>query len=125
VLHPSLGIAWFRKIDKERESESLNATRAEVLFEHVYESYQKIHANNEESHQPKVVVPASRPGTFGSFLDDICMANVEDVSGPVAPPESELKRFWDAFKNYKGDCNAPLAWWKVSFSCLVYLKTRC
>ncbi|KAF7372567.1 hypothetical protein MVEN_00119300 [Mycena venus] len=112
LLHPSLGIAWFRKIDKERESDLLNATRVEVLFEHVYESYQQIHGNNDESHQPKAAAQLSRPSTFGSFLDDICMANVEDVSVPEIAPERELKRFWDAFKSPKGDRNAPLTWWK-------------
>ncbi|KAJ6549658.1 hypothetical protein B0H10DRAFT_1968933 [Mycena sp. CBHHK59/15] len=114
LLHHSLGITWFCRIDKERGSELLNATRAEVLFEHVYESYQQIHANNDESRQPNAAVQPSRPGTFSSFLDDICMANVEDVSVPEIAPESELKCFCNALKNYKGDCNAPLTWWKAS-----------
>ncbi|KAF7351928.1 HATC-domain-containing protein [Mycena venus] len=111
LLHPSLGITWFRKIDLERDSELLSVTRAEVLFEHVYESYQQIHAG-EESRQPKATAQLSRDGTFGSFLDDISMANVEDASMPEIVPESELKRFWSAFKNYNGDRNAPLTWWK-------------
>ncbi|KAJ7827733.1 hypothetical protein B0H13DRAFT_1917484 [Mycena leptocephala] len=98
LLHPSLGIAWFRKIDKERESASLlNATRTEVLFEHVYESYQKIHANNEES---------PTQGCDTAF------------------PARELKRFWDAFQNYKGDRNAPLAWWKVAAYFVFIALTR-
>jgi hypothetical protein len=45
-------------------------------------------------HQPKNVAQPSWPGTFGSFLDGTCMANVEDVSVPEIAPESELKRFW-------------------------------
>ncbi len=45
------------------------------------------------------------------------MVDVADVSEPPGDAtESELQRFWKAFKNYTGDVNAPLTWWKVSLS---------
>jgi hypothetical protein len=75
VLHLSLGIEWFRKA--EAASDLLSATRAQVLFEHVYTSYQDIHVHHSAQTQAPVV--SARPSTSGSFLDNICMANVVRV----------------------------------------------
>ncbi|KAJ7809364.1 hypothetical protein B0H14DRAFT_2379796 [Mycena olivaceomarginata] len=109
LLHPSFGIKFFRKI--ESDTHLLSAARAQVLFEHVYESYKRTYAT--DSSQPNAPVASRQQGTFGSFLDNICMVNVDvpEIS-PVAPM-SEINRFWDAFANYDGDSNAPLLWWKV------------
>ncbi|KAJ6484240.1 ribonuclease H-like domain-containing protein, partial [Mycena sanguinolenta] len=112
LLHPSLGIQWFRKIDSERDSEFLSASRAEVLFEHVYESYQQNSAN-EEPRQSEAPPQPRRAGKFSSFLQDICMSNVKDIVESEIVIENELKGFWNAFNNYRGDVNAPLTWWKV------------
>ncbi|KAJ7676984.1 hypothetical protein DFH06DRAFT_976182 [Mycena polygramma] len=113
LLHPSLGIAWFRKNDAEPGQHTTSAANAEVLFEHIYESYREV-AASEDSNVPAPPPPRrSRPGTLGSFLDDICMADVADVAEPESTV-SELARFWGAFKNYSGDPKAPLTWWKVS-----------
>jgi hypothetical protein len=109
VFHLSLGITWLRK------SELFSATRAQILFEHAYNSYQQIYASSESSQSQPRVKP-SQPGTLGSFLDDIRMVDVADVSEPEVVAVSQLKRFWDAFKNYSGDCNAPPMWWNVSLS---------
>jgi hypothetical protein len=114
VLHPSLGIAWFRKVDRERKldpTDPLCAARAEVIFEHVFDSYQQV-GSNEESSQPTAAVKRRQPSKLGSFLDDIRMVDVAEVAVPEVAV-SELKRFWDAFKNYSGDANTPLIWWKV------------
>ncbi|KAJ6491121.1 hypothetical protein C8R45DRAFT_928944 [Mycena sanguinolenta] len=40
------------------------------------------------------------------------MSNVEAIIKSEIVIESELKRFWNAFNNYRGDINAPLTWWK-------------
>ncbi|KAJ7891956.1 hypothetical protein B0H13DRAFT_2340354 [Mycena leptocephala] len=102
VFHLSLGITWLRK------SELFSATRAQILFEHAYNSYQQIYASSESSQSQPRVKP-SRPGTLGSFLDDIRM------------------RFWDAFKNYSGDCNAPPMWWNdhINLSQVRLNNSRC
>ncbi|KAJ7768113.1 hypothetical protein DFH07DRAFT_736483 [Mycena maculata] len=112
LLHPSLNITWFRKLDPEHR---LTAERAQVLFEHAYESYRQIHAN-DEAPQPQAPARPSRSGTLRSFLDDICMVDVPDVSKPEVVPVSELKRFWDAFNTKFDDPDGVLTWWKVRLS---------
>jgi hypothetical protein len=107
-----LNITWFRKLDPEHR---LTAERAQVLFEHAYESYRQIHAD-EETSQPQAPARPSRSGTLRSFLDDICMVDVADVSKPEVLPVSELKRFWDAFNTKFDDPDGALTWWKVSLS---------
>jgi hypothetical protein len=70
ILHPSFGRSWFNKQGANRQSS------AKVLFEHAYESYKQIHES-----EPVVVsqkTQRSRPGTQASFLDDVCMFDVEE-----------------------------------------------
>ncbi|KAF7346859.1 Dimer-Tnp-hAT domain-containing protein [Mycena sanguinolenta] len=117
LLHPSLGLAWFRKIDLERGT-SDRAPTAQVIFEHAYKSYKRIHNTqvaSERANRPKAVTP-SHGGTMSSFLDDVCMDDVEDVLDDVtSSSDSELKRWWNAFHTYgRGEKNAPLAWWKAN-----------
>ncbi|KAJ7330405.1 hypothetical protein DFH08DRAFT_708903 [Mycena albidolilacea] len=83
LLHPTFGIKYFHKI--ESETHLLSAARAQVLFEHVYESYQRIHAT--DSSQPKAPATSRLQGTFGSFLDNICMIDVDvlEVSSVSVP----------------------------------------
>lgn len=111
MLHPFFGLSWFRKIDKELGTTD-RASAAKLIFEHAYESYRRTHEASSEPTAPKAP-QRSRPGTMNSFLDDVCMADIDDDEG-VETVVSELERWWSAFKTYgRGEPNAPLAWWKV------------
>ncbi|KAJ7753923.1 hypothetical protein DFH07DRAFT_773938 [Mycena maculata] len=99
-LLEALGISWFQKMESERpkrETDLLSAARAEVIFKHVYQSYQDIHA--ADSTQPQAPIKRSQPGTHGSFLDHVCMVDVAESTVPEVT-------------NYSGDRNATLTWWK-------------
>ncbi|KAF7349507.1 Dimer-Tnp-hAT domain-containing protein [Mycena sanguinolenta] len=104
LLHPSLGISWFRKLDPAHQ---LSAAHAQVLFEHVYDSYRRTPVDTPR--QPSAPTPPSRST---SFLDDICMVDVPDISKPTVTVLTELERFWIAFDNYSGPPNGTLKWWK-------------
>jgi hypothetical protein len=83
VLHPSLGISWFRKVDCERKldpTDPLCAACAEVIFEHAYESYQQVSGDGDGLSQSRAPVKRPQPGKLGSFLDDIRMGDVPDVT---------------------------------------------
>lgn len=136
VLHPSFGIAWFRKMEAEAtstpeintdatetgpEPPRLTADRAKILFEHAYTSYSEIHG--AQYSQPTAAPVRSTPGSFNSFLDDICMVDVADTA-PDAVVVPEIDRFWNAFKGYNGDPNNPLKWWKVSAVMLNLISCR-
>ncbi|KAJ7477620.1 hypothetical protein FB451DRAFT_1557286 [Mycena latifolia] len=114
LLHPSLGMAWFRKMESDPASSTeLSAARAKILFEHAYELYSQIHG--AKSTTPAAAVERARPGTLGSFLEDICMVDVANTTeAEVVVPE--IQRFWDAFKGHAGDPNNPLKWWKAHFA---------
>ncbi|KAJ7156332.1 hypothetical protein C8R46DRAFT_909917 [Mycena filopes] len=105
VLHPFLGISWFRKMGEDRGE---NAT---TLFNFVYESYKTTHDQQQQSPG----APAQPTKTSSSFLDDVCMLDVPEPQS--TPLESELERFYSAFRTHgRGAANDPLAWWKVIFA---------
>jgi hypothetical protein len=103
VLHPCLGISWFRKIDVSGE----RATHAETLFAHAFDSYKAAEP------APAPLEPKATPSS-SSFLDEICMIDtVEDI--PPAMAVSELDHYLQADRMFgPGHPNSPLLWWKVS-----------
>jgi len=107
VLHPYLGVSWFRKIDTTGH----RAEMAKTLFKHAYEGY--------KSAEP-VPEPVARKLTASSssFLDEICMADDSDPDEvPTSMPTiifDELERYLQAGRIFgRGDPDGPLLWWKV------------
>jgi hypothetical protein len=113
VLHPSLRTEWFRKMGDNM------ATRAEVLFRHVAETY---HANlTAESTTAEATVggkPQQAPSQGdNSWLHDICDVDVPDVTSDSQKSaaeklQDEIRRYL-RFEGGKGEINNPLLWWKV------------
>jgi hypothetical protein len=106
VVHPHLGITWFRKLDTDR------AASASVIFEHAYNEYR-------HQHEPKVTnTPSTAPKRTQSsnhFLDAVCLVDVELDQEPESPMlANELERFLALDKAFNlGDRDYPLLWWKV------------
>lgn len=102
MLHPYLGIAWFRRAGADR------ATQAEVLFEHAFNRYQEAHPA-----PPPPIKTGPRAGNkFANFLDGVCMMGVAD-SDPI-PEVGEYDRYLKAAETSgRGSQNTPLEWWKV------------
>ncbi|SRR6266545_2992182 len=113
VLHPYLGISWFRKVDVTGH----RAEMAKTLFKHAYEGY--------KAAEP-VPIPVARKLTASSstFLDDISMADsADEVTASDMPTIifDELERFLQAYRIFgRGDPNGPLLWWKVSCNVRIY-----
>jgi len=109
VLHPYLGISWFRDfcwIDTTGES----ARKATDLLEHAFKNYQAA----EPTPKP-VTCKLMSSSSFSSFIDDISMADSEGEV-PAVPAISKLEQFIQAHTTFgRGDLNAPLLWWKVSW----------
>ncbi|KAJ7660882.1 hypothetical protein DFH06DRAFT_988730, partial [Mycena polygramma] len=103
MLHPYLGLPWFKKIGEGSD----RADKAKILFEFVYDTYKKTHDRRQTRSAP------AQPKKTSSFLDDVCMIDIADEA-PL-PQQSELERFYIAARTYgRGAPNDPLAWWKVS-----------
>ena len=106
VLHPYLGISWFRRVDTTGE----HARKATDLLEHAFKNYQAA----EPTPKP-VTRKLTSSSSFSSFIDDVSMADGEGEV-PAVPAISELERFLQAHTTFgRGDPNAPLLWWKVSW----------
>jgi hypothetical protein len=106
VVHPHLGIGWFRKLDSDRANEAL------AILDYAYQEY-------NVKFGPKLVTPPAtapkRTASSNSFLDALCMVDVEvkDNFVPTAVM-GELERFLALDKSFGlGDRDYPLLWWKV------------
>ncbi|KAF5378354.1 hypothetical protein D9615_002986 [Tricholomella constricta] len=100
VLHPCLGISWFRKLGGDR------AEKAEILFKHVYEQYCKARPASSQA-------PVQKTNSSSSFLDDVCMFGVADPEPTSNTQVGEVERFFASAKTFGvGEPNTPLLWWK-------------
>ncbi|KAF7371462.1 HATC-domain-containing protein [Mycena venus] len=112
VLHPSLGLSWFRKLDQGEERPEY----ARILFTHAFQAYKKPYDDEKAASRAQKgnSDAQARPEASASFLDDICMFDVDDDD--ETPPTcaiSELDQFFSAFQTYgRGDHDGPLLWWK-------------
>ncbi|KAJ7148098.1 hypothetical protein C8R43DRAFT_1069164 [Mycena crocata] len=103
LLHPRLGMRWFKNLDKDR------AANAKTLFEFAFDAYEKTHAEKLKR-APKSPRKVAKSGN--SFLDDVCMLDGDDDD--LIPMQPEFERFYMAYQTHgRGDINKPLAWWKV------------
>ncbi|KAJ6549532.1 hypothetical protein DFH09DRAFT_1320008 [Mycena vulgaris] len=73
VLHLTLGMKWFRKLDAERKldleraHDAERAIHAKILFEHAYQSYKEIHDADKSKHL-KSRIPRTVPVPARSIL---------------------------------------------------------
>lgn len=105
MLHPYLGISWFRRVDTSKE----RARKATDLFEHAFKRYQAA----EPAPEP-VTRKSMSTSSFSSFIDDVSMADGPDED-PAVPAISEFDRYLEAHTRFgRGEPNRPLLWWKVS-----------
>jgi len=114
VLHPYLGISWFKKLGGSR------ADQATIIFEHAFLGYKAA----EPPKSPPTPSNLAKSSTTSSFLDDILMNDIplsEDGS-QAAEETTESKRFLD-ISVPRGDPNKPLLWWKVSLVSILVLAT--
>jgi len=109
VLHPYLGISWFRKLDESGE----RANQALIIFGHAFKSY-------SEHEKPVEMVPTTSTTTTNSSLSFLDSISLSDIPEPTAASNSqslsELDRFYLVTKPVGGDPNEPLAWWKIHAS---------
>jgi len=109
VLHPYLGILWFRKLDESGE----RANQASIIFGHAFKSY-------SEHEKPVEMVPTTSTTTTNSNLSFLDSISLSDIPEPTATSNSqslsELDRFYLVTKPVGGDPNKPLAWWKIHAS---------
>ncbi|KDR65759.1 hypothetical protein GALMADRAFT_1362644 [Galerina marginata CBS 339.88] len=76
ILHPYLGLLWFRKVDPA----SIRAEKAKILFQHAFARYEAAEPVSEPiTRQP---APTS---SFSSFIDDVSMADSNVENAPSAP----------------------------------------
>ncbi|KAJ7189246.1 hypothetical protein C8R46DRAFT_877092, partial [Mycena filopes] len=112
ILHPSLGLAWFGRLNDEKERQN----KAVILFEHAFESYKKTYDDERAAQRTAAANshPHARPAL--SFLNDVCMLGPEDDDDEGLPTDAigELTLFWAAYRTHgRGDRDRPLSWWKV------------
>ncbi|KAF7362862.1 Dimer-Tnp-hAT domain-containing protein [Mycena venus] len=110
VLHPSLGLSWFRKLDQGEERQE----HAQILFTHVFQAYKKTYDDEKAASRAQEGNSdvQARPVASASFLDDICMFDADDKI-PLTGAINELDQFFSAFQTYgRGDHDGPLLWWK-------------
>jgi hypothetical protein len=106
VVHPHLGITWFRKVDPIR------ATQATTLFEHVYQEY-KHQYGPKTTAQPQTLPKQS--ASSNSFLDALCLVDVAiDETSVPSVSVTEFDRFLAIDPSFGiGSRDYPLLWWKV------------
>jgi hypothetical protein len=104
VLHPHLGISWFRKLGADRAETAL------IIFKNAFDQYQASATTDTSSTKPNATSDVEM-----GFLDDICMADVDLADNEITAAIGEYDRFLAANVTFpKGDANRPLEWWKVS-----------
>lgn len=108
VLHPHLGIRWFRKVDPVR------AEKAKVILEHAFNEYSHRYAPKID---PRPNTAPKRTASSNGFLDSLCLVDVEIDDSSISPTVSELDRFMAIDQHFGlGDRDYPLLWWRVRFT---------
>lgn len=97
MLHPYLGITWFRRVGEER------ARLAEILFKHAFDRYQE--ANPVALPPAEMEQDANNP--FSDFLDGVCMLGMDNNRPPI-PEIGEYERYLAAAETSgRGSRNSP------------------
>lgn len=106
MLHPHLGISWFRKLGADRAETAL------IIFKNAFDQYQASATTDLDTSSTK---PNATSDVEMGFLDGVCMADVDLADDEITAPIGEYDRFLAANVTFpKGDANRPLEWWKVS-----------
>ena len=104
MCHPFLQARWFDTLSADEKS------KAQVLFQYVYEQYKKEVLSVTGEDPPKASTKGGKPRGF--LLKVAQLALVLGVEFTPAPALSEVE-CWERFEGGKGEEDDPLTWWKV------------